>query len=711
MGSLFIFVNKHKNITVQKGRDMIGRLNELENQVLDILQRSDLSELDEIKRVLGNLNYAVDSAKIGICQWNYQQEIGVANSQFLKNFGIKDAMSFYESRDFIGATFFDEDVAMAKELETKLLAGELDHFMLDIRQNVEGGTRWWRHYITIKDREKGADEELLTAVIWEITAEKESIEKLTRRETQLKELNNRLNSTVKELEQTKTEIMDAYSMLELALYDSHAYVWDWAVPQGVININISLSALPAAQKREVRMNTMTVDKMLEKIHPDDISKIQLDKISTSSSDLTFAIDLRINSRGEGYKWFEFRGRVTERDINGVPSRLKGIGLDIQSRKDNEIELISMKERAEQSEKMKSSFLANMTQELRTPLNAIVDFSDILVNIDSKEERLKYLSDIKRNNDILLELMESVMGYADEGEKPEMLKEDKVNLWEFMVELQQVYSMKIQGPVRLIFTNSYDDLKIIIDKEKLVQILDHLLTNSIKYTDAGYISYGYEIKGDKLIFVVNDTGVGISQDKMADIFKRFESVDAQTNVSGLGLPICKSLVRKMNGDITVNSQPGAGSSFVIELPLKIDSCGKASVIEKEPAEERRIEIKKDLPTILVAEDIIYSYMMMKTMLEDRFNVIHAENGQRAVELFMEERPDFIFMDIKMPVMDGLEATRQIRKISKDVPIIVLTAYAVRSLKKESAEAGCTDMLTKPTTAKQINATIKKYMKSH
>lgn len=696
----FFYICKITKIKIlSKGGIMLGRLNEIENRVLDTLQKLEVMDLDELRRVLGNLNYAVDSAKIGICQWDYKRGIRLANSQFHQNFNTEPS-SPESAQTVFNETFFPEDLEKASELEKKLYNREIEYFTIDMRQRSGNRTKWWRHIITIKDHTEDSDA-LFTAVIWEITAEKESIAKLQRREKELEVLNQKLNHTLLQVEQKQKEILDAYSLLELALHDSHAYVWNWDLRKGLVQIDFPI----LKNQRIPGESVCTIDKLLERIYPEDITHIQMDKLAQFDKGTPFSLDLRVDYAGQGFNWFEFRGHVIECDAMGVPVRLQGIAVDIQKRKDQEISGYQLNEKAMQAERQKRTLIANMANELRIPLHAIMGFSETLAKSEDKEERMKYLEGIKHNNGVLLQLIDGVRECTQEESEWEELNESKVSLWEYMVELQQIYSMKVQNGVRLIFANSYDDLKVIVDKEKLGLILDYLLMNAIKHTTSGQIRYRYELKNDKLVFVVSDTGNALSEYQLQTLFNRFD-LAGKNDERIADLPLCKGLVERMQGDMHAESNPTGGTTFTITFPLNME---KDEVKEPLPFYETE-EVRSDLPTILVAEDIVYSYMMMKTLLEDRFNVIHAENGQRAIELFETHTPDFIFMDIKMPVMDGLEATREIRKRSADVPIVVLTAYAVRSLKKEAADAGCSDMLTKPTTTKQINAMIRKHMKN-
>ncbi|MDO5571314.1 MAG: response regulator [Bacteroidales bacterium] len=484
------------------------------------------------------------------------------------------------------------------------------------------------------------------------------------------------------------------------------FPWIFNVREKQISIN-----LPSIVKEstEDSGDFVSIDRLLDVIYPEDISKIALEKISSLTiAEPDFSLDIRIKTDGK-FRWYEFRGTVTKRILDGTPTMLKGVAFSIEKRKEKEFQKEKERESAVDISNKNNDFWSTIIQEIRSPLHSIVGFSELLVNQTNQEEREKYLEIIKRNNEILMSLIDGVLDLSDGVDQQDILNEEKISLWEFLVEIQQVYSMKIKGPVRLLFTNTYDSLKIIIDKEKLNQILGNILEHSIKYTQAGYISYGYEIIDDKLRFVINDTGTSTPSAQLINLFSSKDKTDANDSSLLMGLRMCKSLVRKMNGEINVNSSEGAGSSFIIDFPLNLADVKQEPTKMEEEEEQAVAEIKHDLPTILVAEDVVYNYMMMKTLLEGRFNVVHAENGQKAVEVFENENVDFIFMDIKMPVMDGLEATRIIRQKSDSVPIIILTAYAVRSLKKEASEAGCTDILTKPASAKQINATIRKFMK--
>ncbi|MEG0948103.1 MAG: response regulator [Bacteroidales bacterium] len=682
---------------------MFGKLEETENQVLDLVNKIDTQSALELNSGTMRLEKTISKSEIAVCQWCGDMEQMRPNHQFLKNLLLPADASCEQIKLRIRETVFAEDLMRLKEEYIKLKERP-DFYSLssEFRQRLEGKTNWFRFELIVENHSEKPE---FTFLCWNITPEKELCQSLTHRESILRAQIEKLSNLVLDLESRnkKEENIDSFYNY---LSESDVYSWSWSLPEGFIEID-----LPSLDKNhELEGGVYSFDKIIDKIFPDDVQKIQIDR-NLKESD-SFSLELRMDYDGTGYNWFEFRGSVVKADAQGNPVVIRGIFLDIQKRKNRELTLLHEIEKLREQEKNRSSLFANLTQEIRTPLHAIVGFADLLTGVKDDNERTKYLDIIKNNNETLLKLIEQVMEQTEADRPEEMLKKDSVCLWEYLVELHQIYSMKMNSDVKLMFSNSYDSRRVIIDKDKLGDIIGILISNAIQYTHSGYISYGFEYENDKLIFSVSDTGEGIDQESLKTLFLPYEKTDLIKPSKGISLSVCKSLVHRMDGNITVDSQPGVGTTFTIELPLQLETPQPFVPQEPQVKEQKIAQVVKNtkqLPVILVAEDTLYSFLMLKTLLEDRFNVIHAENGAHAIDLFREMNPVFVFMDIKMPVMDGIEATRRIREISQEVPIVVLTAYAVRSLRKDASEAGCTDMLTKPTSTKQINATIRKYLK--
>lgn len=682
---------------------MFGKLEETENQVSDLVNKTETHNALELNSGTMRLENTISKSEIAVCQWYGEMDQMVSNRRFLKNLLLPVDASCEQIKLRIKETVFAEDLMRLKEEYIKFQQRSGAYSLVsEFRQRLDGKTNWYRFELIAENQNENPK---FTFLCWNITSEKELCQDLTHRESILRAQNEKLSNLVLDLE-AREKKEGNIGLFYNYLSESEVYSWSWSLPEGLIEID-----LPSLDKgQEIESGVYTFDKIIDKIFPDDVQKIQIDR-NLKKSDY-FTTELRLNYDGTGYNWFEFRGSVVETDIQGSPILIRGIFLDIQKRKNKELGLLREIEKLREQEKNRSALFANLTQEIRTPLHAIVGFADLLTGVKDDNERMKYLEIIKNNNETLLKLIEQVMEQTEADRPEEVLKKDSVCLWEYFVELHQIYSMKISSDVKLIFSNAYDSSRVVIDKNKLGDIIGILITNAIQYTHSGYISYGFEFEDNKLILSVSDTGEGIDQKSLKTLFLPYEKSDLIKPSKGINLSMCKSLVTRMDGSISVDSQPGVGTTFTIELPLQRAVPQFLASEESEVKEQKITQVipnTKQLPVILVAEDTLYSFLMLKTLLEDRFNVIHAENGAHAVELFREMNPVFVFMDIKMPVMDGIEATRCIREISKEVPIVVLTAYAVRSLRKDAAEAGCTDMLTKPTSTKQINATIRKYLK--
>ena len=244
-----------------------------------------------------------------------------------------------------------------------------------------------------------------------------------------------------------------------------------------------------------------------------------------------------------------------------------------------------------------------------------------------------------------------------------------------------------------------------EKNRLSQLIINLVTNAIKFTSQGSIRFGYEHRGKELYFYVTDTGCGIPKDKQESIFGRFVKLNSFAQGTGLGLSICRTLVEHMGGHIGVDSEEGKGSTFWFSLPYKAASTS-AGTMQK--TEIQPISVEKDKLTILIAEDNESNYRLFESILGHDYHLIHAWDGREAVERFKRENPQIILMDINMPVMDGYEATQEIRKYSAKVPIIAVTAFAYASDEQRVMENGFDGYMPKPINARQLKAQITEIM---
>ncbi|GEM_PF-458828 len=392
--------------------------------------------------------------------------------------------------------------------------------------------------------------------------------------------------------------------------------------------------------------------------------------------------------------------------------------DITAIVESEKRLKEAKEKAEQADMLKSMFLANMSHEIRTPMNAIIGFSEILSDEElSKEEREEFIRYITQGSNTLMNLIEDIIDITKIEAGKIKINLTECNVSDLMDELYATF-LKIKNKngkksleLRLNKPVTNKGFTISTDPSRIRQVLSNLLGNALKFTDEGFIELGFNLEEENQIeFYVKDTGIGIPKQKQKLIFERFGQVEEAQNKerkgTGLGLAISKKLAELLGGDLTVESEEGVGSTFKLKLPVTL-AAGK--VVEKK-VEEKTPEINWDNKVILIAEDSVLNYTYLEAILQ-RTNVklIWAKDGKEAVEICQKnEDIDIVLMDIKMPVLDGLNAIKEIKKFRKDLPIIVQTAYAMPEDRERSFAAGSDDYLTKPLNANELFKTIGKFM---
>ena len=402
------------------------------------------------------------------------------------------------------------------------------------------------------------------------------------------------------------------------------------------------------------------------------------------------------------------GVVSEWNDNGNPLIVIGSSIDITKRKEIEQALLEAKEKAEESNRLKSAFLANMSHEIRTPLNAIVGFSRILAMVNQgNEEHAKFADIIENNNRMLLQLINDILDLSKiEAGTLEFIYSD-VDINSLLSEIEQSSKLKVdQDTVRISFENRLSECIINTDRNRLAQVINNFISNAIKFTKQGSINFGYQLKKDQLYFYVTDTGCGIPEDKLGTIFDRFIKLDAFAQGTGLGLAISASIVHKLGGEINVQSEVGVGSTFWITLPYNPVIPSE----EKKPvAKVVQSENKDKKATLLVAEDDVSNYKLAEAILGKEYNLIHAWNGEEAVRLFRENLPDLVLMDIKMPILNGYESFQKIRELSGNVPVIAVTAYASEEDQSIIRKKGFNDFVAKPIYASLLKDKIAALLK--
>ncbi len=382
-----------------------------------------------------------------------------------------------------------------------------------------------------------------------------------------------------------------------------------------------------------------------------------------------------------------------------------------------------KEQAEAANLAKSVFLANMSHELRTPLNAILGFANLIRKApDTTAEQAKKLSIISNSGENLLNLINNVLDIF-KIEAGHMVREDAdVKLKQLLHEIESMMFLRMQEKGLSLDVVLGPDIPedIIVDPGKLRQILINLLGNAVKYTQKGGVSLkAGVVKRESrqrvwVRFEVADSGIGIREEDQEIVFSPFEQIGVQPDGeagTGLGLAISKQFVELMGGNIGVTSEPGKGSAFHFELPLTMsDASGETSAERPQERITGLVDGQQNY-RILIAEDKLANRLLLYSLLEPLgLELREAVNGREAVEQFEEWHPHLIWMDIRMPVMDGLEATRAIRERQSgaDTKIIALTAHALEEERLEILDAGCDDFIRKPYRDTEIFAALTKHL---
>ena len=374
------------------------------------------------------------------------------------------------------------------------------------------------------------------------------------------------------------------------------------------------------------------------------------------------------------------------------------------------------QKAEQASRMKSLFLANMSHEIRTPLNAIEGFSRVMAETDSAEDRMKYMEIVESNNSRVLALINEILDLSRVEAGEITINKSMTDLSELCRNIQLIFKFRCPEAVRLSWSNPTMNVTLNTDSNRLTQIFSNLISNALKHTSQGNITYGYRLinDGQEVEFFVSDTGSGIAEEDLKHIFNTYMSRDAENqNGYGLGLALCKIIIEKMGGSINVTSKIGQGSTFTFVLPFE-GTIGGMHKNSRTTTNSRTIRVNtktdvKNAPLILVAEDEDSNFELVKIVLSKRYRLVRAVNGIEAVTFCEDDRPDMILMDIRMPDMNGLDATRIIKEVNHDIPIVALSAYAFEENIREAKAAGCDEFMAKPFRVEDLLDVVKKYVK--
>lgn len=380
-----------------------------------------------------------------------------------------------------------------------------------------------------------------------------------------------------------------------------------------------------------------------------------------------------------------------------------------------------KNKAEESDRLKSAFLANMSHEIRTPMNAIIGFSSLLKAQDVNEiDKEEIISLIVNNGNTLLQLIDDIIDTAKIEAGQMTVKKKKCDINQLLTELHTIFQQKKTAlgitDIDLVLSLGFDfpSFFIYTDPFRVQQVITNLIDNALKFTEKGFVKFGYLIDSSQpkpiIKFYVKDTGIGLTQEEQKLIFGRFAKIENNSTKlyrgAGLGLAICNSIAKLLEGEIYVESEKNQGSIFFFTIPIE-EMVSQEERIKS--TQKKYMEFNWTGKTFLVAEDEDSNFRLIEVLLKGtNVKILRAENGKEAIEKFSENSIDLVLMDIKMPIMDGLIATQEIKKINKDIPVIAQTAYAMENDERICLESGCDDYISKPILQDKLFEILNKYL---
>ncbi|WND04069.1 ATP-binding protein [Temperatibacter marinus] len=504
-----------------------------------------------------------------------------------------------------------------------------------------------------------------------------------------------------------------------AIAASGVGLWEWSVPDNNVIYSSEWFTMLGYAEDEYPSGFATWEKLT---HDDDKEPI-LEK-----ADRAFLGDInkyegrfRMLCKDGSWKWIHAKGMVTERDQEGKALKIFGIHIDISKEMSEEIALKEALKKEAEARAVKEQFLATMSHEIRTPMNGIMGMLELALKTPLNEEQKDFLETALKSSQHLLHILNDTLDISRLEQGAMSLDISKFNIIALLndtVSLFTATAMKKKIELNLAIDESCPQY-LDGDEQKLRQILINIIGNAVKFTQDGHIDIHASISNENgktiLNITISDTGIGIPKDKQEHIFEAFKQVDASISRNyggtGLGLAITKKLISLLQGEITIESALKKGSTFEIKIPLS-ESTSKLTNQNDEIQCLKEVKFSYSNDGILIVEDNPINQMILKKFLEvDEIPITTVNNGKAAVDLCKRSQFDLILMDIHMPMMDGVTATKEIKKgsgLNSNTPIIAVTADALAGDKEKYLKSGMSDYITKPINRSLLLKTISIYL---
>lgn len=498
------------------------------------------------------------------------------------------------------------------------------------------------------------------------------------------------------------------SLNEVLIFEAESLNLTYVNQGALKNLAYSMDELMSMTPVDIKPD-FDNESFIEKISPllsNNVSKLHFETVHQRKDKTIYPVDINLSAFTINNKQF-----------------ILALIIDVTKRKKAEKELIKAKEKAEESDSLKTQFINNLSHEIRTPMNGILGFSNLLNKGNISEEKQRhYINIIQNSGHLLVKIIDDILEISKLGTKQVEVIEEKVCINDLILEQFSVFGPKAkENKISLYIKKNYSDKQstIFTDGPKLNRILSNLLDNALKFTSEGYIELGYDILTDndtpQIEIYIKDTGRGINPINHEMIFNPFaqEEKELSKNIGGLGLglSIAKENVELIGGNISVKSEKEKGSTFFITIPYKEvynnNEDRNSTINQKESSAD------KEVYTIVIAEDEEVNYLYLEILLNDldqEFRIIHAKHGKEVVEICKANSDiDLVLMDLKMPIMTGFKATRIIKEFNPKLPIISQTAYSTSDEKRQALNAGCDDFVSKPISVETLRDVINKFLK--